>query len=326
MRIAIISTMADVENTISTFIDYHISIGITDFIIFLDNPDEKNTINILAKYANVKVFLNDYDLQKKWKSCQLYNENKQYLKTEFRAKQALNTELGIRYAIETNIDWVLHIDIDEAFYIYGNSIIDHFSKMEKDKNYIINYENYESLQHKFETDNYFKDVIYFKKNPKSFNLSLLNQDQIRFIKNQPNLPNDLFFYYGNGKSAAKVYPSLLPDGPHLFQSKSHSDIFHSDCAIILHYPICSFNDFYLKYKRLGAFSDKWFGKHNIAEYLGQFHLDSRDVFLKSDLNLLKTFYRERVLFDDETVIKTGIDLNIFTKINFVKDRVKRLNG
>ena len=84
---------------------------------------------------------------------------------------------------------------------------------------------------------------------------------------------DTFFhFYGSGKSAVSLAARgmLPPERPHDLRGERES------CGVepgtfILHYACCGFAAFWPKYVTLGRFSDKWWGKIDIADAVGPFH-------------------------------------------------------
>ena len=123
------------------------------------------------------------------------------------ARQMLNVQIAINLSANMGIDWLIHIDIDELFYVPGNSVIDHFIDLENRGISNVKYLNLESISTSFDASDFFKEIKHFKLHP-----SLLNLTQQNFIKNQVrylNLPL-YYLFYMNGKSAAKISKELLP--------------------------------------------------------------------------------------------------------------------
>src|SRR5262249_37411707 len=111
-----------------------------------------------------------------------------------------------------------------------------------------------------------------------------------------------YHFYDSGKSAVNLKREKLETaGVHRFQSKSRnltSTIVRPEC--VLHYACCGFEHFWTKYATLGAFGDAWWGKIDIAQSIGPFHLDARNVVATGDRDRARAFYRERqALYDRE---------------------------
>ncbi len=189
------------------------------------------------------------------------------------------------------------IDCDELFYPSQGSAPAHFWAMSKRKLHNLIYANYEGLPEAVEIDDYFKKVTLFKKNFYLFPKQILSATQRRLIRQTSQLPEHLFLFYANGKSAARVTGGLQPNGGHRFRyvdQKRRSKTPRkapvlSKEAIILHYPCCGFKNFWRKYKMLGAFPDHWFDQVDVAKAIGVFHLESRDVVLQGSQRKARAF-------------------------------------
>jgi len=155
----------------------------------------------------------------------------------------------------------------------------------------------------------------------------------------------LFHFYANGKSAATVDPWLRPLGVHEFApyvrggpmrgaraaaarmriarratrsghparrllrallGSEGPSVLQSD-AFILHYACCGFRAFSEKYRLLGRFDDRWFGRAPIVRKIGTFHLEARDIVLAGDEEAARRFYRSRVLLQDPAEITRLIE-------------------
>jgi hypothetical protein len=97
----------------------------------------------------------------------------------------------------------------------------------------------------------------------------------------------------------------------------------SPSAMVLHYACCGFDYFWNKYEMRGAFSDRWFGRLDIATQIGAFHLEARDVVQQGNREKAKTFYRERLMMDDADQIRRLQDLGLLVRIT---EPAKRLEG
>ncbi|HEX7240881.1 MAG TPA: glycosyltransferase family 2 protein, partial [Longimicrobiaceae bacterium] len=260
-----------------------------------------------------------------------------YLYREVMARQMLNVEVAVGMAVERGVDWLLHIDVDELFYSPAATVAEHFREMTEKGFAAVRYMNLEAAPEKADVVDCFREVTLFKV-PSHFHPGrTFSQEQRKVMQSIPNCPARLFNYYEIGKSAARVTPGLRPDGVHdFFPEVEHPRLYHvqrwlgernpfrwlrrrglaprlrklllregaAPIAVratpaILHYPCCTFDVFWQKYRARGRFADRWFGKYDIRAVLGSTHLDSRDVVQQGDPELARKFFRERFVLRKE---------------------------
>jgi hypothetical protein len=87
-----------------------------------------------------------------------------------------------------------------------------------------------------------------------------------------------------------------------------------DCRI-LHYACCGYANFRDKYRILGAFSDRWFGRVDIRGSIGDFHLRARDVVASGDEERARAFYREHAMQGDPDAVRELIAAGILQRID-----------
>jgi len=67
-----------------------------------------------------------------------------FIDTEVQARQQLNAEHASRMALNDKVDWLVHIDIDELFYVAPpNTVKAHFSWLSSSSVGNMNYMNFE---------------------------------------------------------------------------------------------------------------------------------------------------------------------------------------
>jgi len=323
---AIVTTLKRPGPGLDSFLRYHTAIGFSHFFLFFDDPRDPS-IQTAQRYRCVSIIRNDAKLQRKWATTKIATTNPEFygfLESEFKVRQTLNVEIAIDLARKKQIDWLLHIDCDELFYPYHGNARDHFQTLSDRKLNNVTYANYEGIPEVAGIGDYFRRVTLFKKN---FFLSpglRLSKRQRSVIRQIPQLPEHLFLFYANGKSAARVTSGLQPDGGHRFtyqkrvggQSATQRKTKPVICndAVILHYPCCGFTSFWNKYKMLGPFADRWFDQVDIIDAIGSFHLESRDVVALNNKALAKTFYRDRAVISDPEIVQRLIKSGLACRI------------
>jgi hypothetical protein len=259
------------------------------------------------------------------------------------ARQTLNAEVALALALERGFDWLLHIDADELFYSPGVAPAEHFARMTEAGVSRVKYLNHEAVPERASVRDYFREVTLFKINPQCLDGGSLGEAQRRLLAGVPQMPEKFFHFYQQGKSAVRLREGIMAAGPHEFllpeeaegrpllqtepiapagdESVSYrlsvdpstGDSFKTAVCrapLVLHYPCCGFDNFWKKYATLGRFGDKWFGQQDITAKQGPFHTDSRDVVTGGDRRAAEEFYRERIVLDDERVVRrlTGAGL------------------
>jgi hypothetical protein len=319
-RVAIVTTIRNAGAVLQSFLHYHLSTGFEHIFLFFDDPHD-DSIREVENHPRISVIRHDEELRRKWRMTRAYAKFeylRRYVDLEVMARQALNVGVAIELALEKQFDWLLHIDVDELFYSPDKSVRDHFQTLSDANIRRAVYSNYEGVPQKTDVSDYFREVTIFKKNPKCLSGGVFDDRQKASIQSVPQLSEQFFLFYANGKCAAQISKDLLPAvGSHWFilpdEQKSISTFF-SHRQLILHYPCCGFAHFWNKYTSLGRFQDKWFGTVDIAKNIGPFHLEARDIVAVGDREAAKEFYTRRVVINDEQVINRLIDDGLLARI------------
>jgi len=278
---------------LTTFVNYHRSIGFTDFIILFDDPDDPDIALAKTLEGVVPIAVDDV-VRKAWRSLRYYEHCRDHVDQTVGARQLLNIEYGFNVALESGIDWLLHIDIDELFFVSKIDLAGHIEILESSGKETAVYYNYEAVPEAFDIEDYFQQVNIFKKP-----IKLLQHQK---IKRQGTWPSGrrYFNFYNNGKSMTRVMPGVYPLGAHRW---AHADralekvMFFNPC--ILHYSVCGYRYFEQKYHHRGNFSDVRIDK-DLRRNGAELDLDARDVFVAGDDEAAKKIYQERVMMDSAT--------------------------
>lgn len=314
VKTAIVTTLVDAEKVLDTFLRYHLHAGFDHIYLFFDDPTDRS-IELARAYEKVTIVVRDEELMERWRKTrvyELYAQYKDYISKELIARQILNMEVACELAKQDNIDWILHIDVDEVFHSPRETVNEHFTRLTRRNIWSVHYLNYEAIPESVDIENYFHEVTLFKKNPDHNNLF----ERMRFSK---TYAKNHFNFYRNGKSAAQVKRILL-SGVHDFTIERHpaSNSFSIKSVVnaiiaplrrlnwfkgrpsfnepvILHYSVCGFDRFWNKYVRLGDFSNKVFDVGAIQHPL---HIEARDVVASDDKIVALALYKKRVMLDD----------------------------
>ena len=278
---------------LDTFVRYHRNLGFTDFIILFDDPDDPD-IARARRLPGVMAIPVDHLVKRAWIKQRYYEQCKDHIENTVGARQLLNIEFGVNVAMKEGIDWLLHIDIDELFYIKNRNLKGHLELLTESGKDAAIYYNYEAVPSGFDIDDYFEQVHDFKKP-----IKLLKHQNISRKGVWPE-GRRYFNFYVNGKSMARVSPGIYPLGAHRWANEKgplNKALFFNPC--ILHFAVCGYNIFEQKYRHRGNFSDFRIDK-DLRKSGADLDLDARDAFVSGDLEEARKIYRDRVMMDAGT--------------------------
>jgi len=327
VTVAIVTTCKGAAHTIRSWIDYHLHIGFDLLFIFFDDPTDVTIQWMDYPKDKVIILRNDETLRQRQKTLSVYKSLKMYLDHEVQARQQLNAEMALEMCLERGITWLLHIDVDELFYLANLSLKQHFKQLMAQNIGHLTYINFEAVPQRMDIDDFFAEVTLFRKHLCTIEINPLTFSALQYWK-QKRTHGQYFLAYDNGKSAVRVLKGVVPVSVHEWKLPSdsgdlvngrihcevHGDLnrwtqlplrsctaisdprnldltrlFKCENAIILHYVVCGWKWYYSKYAILKSFPNYWFGgKLKIAPC---FHLDSRDLYLSGDLQKMKCFYK-----------------------------------
>jgi hypothetical protein len=278
-----IATTVRNPHQINDWIEYHLKIGFNKLYIVLDDENE----NIEYKDDRVVIFKNNKEWRDSFKSEGMLGTFIGNYNEEVMSRQILNFAAVQDYAKKDGINWLLHIDGDEIFYPEGKSL----SELFNNKYAVIKFDNYEMVPDHDSYQNCFREGNKFKTNGAKY------------------------IAYSNGKSVLNLTSGAMISGVHGFVGGS---LFDSPDGKILHYPSCNFSEYLLKYKMLGKFGDKWWGRVEIPI---KFHLESRDI-----INSCKTSEKDctdkiREFYNKKNIFNNTIEEKDYKIINFVNENL-----
>ena len=190
-----------------TWINYHISIGISKFLLSVeDTPELKEIIDSYDDLIEVEYVSMD-------SKDKFYDRN--YWTLMDRQKTFVTK--SIEKCKSLSIDWLLHIDTDELLWC-GDSILDLLVGIEPDVDYI-HIKNYEAV---YSFDNL--------ENP--------------FLQTNTFISSSMMAYKG-GKSIGRVSTRLKYLGPHAFHGKYY--IIKTKKSVVLHFESATFEHWYKKF-------------------------------------------------------------------------------
>ena len=295
---AIVTTLRDAGPLLDRFIAWHRAAGFARLYLVFDDPADPDAARVASR-DGVTVIIHDAVLRNAWTAQPMFAALADSIDTEVMARQILNVAVVMDRARRDGCSWLLHIDIDELFWSPDQSVADHFAALESEAFDVVTYRNLEAAPEADEIDDPMGQVTLFKVPPDR--LPTLPQAPLRqALQASPRFRQGIFNLYSNGKSAVRLdRPGLEPFGVHDFgRPRGVAARATSARHFILHYACCGFQAFVDKYRRLGRFEDRWWGRYDIAAAIGPFHLQARDVVMGGDPAATLAFYRARVAITD----------------------------
>jgi hypothetical protein len=309
---AIVTTLRDAGDSLDSFVAWHLAIGFDRIFLFFDDPRDPDMAR-LAGRPHVTTIAHDDALRDAWKALPEYAAFGHFADREVMARQVLNVGIAMAMARREGLAWLLHIDADELFFSPNHSVAQLFTLSAAQDT--IQFPNFEAVPETDAIGDAFCAVDLFKI-PPSLNPGPTTPAGFALLQETPQLPADFHFhFYSNGKSAVRLGAgNVRPTGVHSFARIGGGTLTTPPAAYILHYACCGFDAFWKKYRRLGAFEDRWFGRDDIRAGIGPLHLDARDIVATGDRDAARAFYRRRVAIEDparaEALIGHGILLRI----------------
>ena len=276
-NIGIVTTVKN-PHQINDWINYHLDIGIKKIYIISDDPEED--LKIIPD-NRIVIFKNNSEWRNKLKDIEYLKMFYNKYDTEVMSRQILNFAHVRDITRNTNLNWLLHIDCDELFYLEGKDLNQIFN----DNYDIIRFKNYEMIPENDSYQNCFREGT-------------------KFLTNKTK-----YIAYSNGKSAVKINSDAIIAGVHGFTG---GRTLESEYGKILHYPSCNFEEYIRKYKILENFEDKWWG---LVQIPIKFHLESRDL-INSCKNMDEVCIKKmRQYYNDKHVYNNKLTKDDYIVIN-----------
>jgi hypothetical protein len=218
---------------LDSFLKYHLAIGFAHIILFNDAAIREDATPafssdffsaIVAKFGkSVSLFTRSTTSSEEiFKTCSQHSRAKfkPYFDDEVQARQVLNAEHAYHMCESMNIRWLLHIDIDEIFYISGDdgTLEDHLAFFDREGIDMMTYTNHEAVPETFECSDYFREVTLFKMHHFSVPLSGASDAAIQYWRKRTTY-GQYMLAYDNGKSIVRVGVGAYPKDVHRYAMK-----------------------------------------------------------------------------------------------------------
>jgi hypothetical protein len=311
VQAGIVTTTRSPGPPIVSFVAYHLSIGFARIFLFVDGHSEPG-LDALRMEPRVTLITIDDALRERWSALPSFAVMAEHLDTEVMARQVLNAELAILLARQQRLDWLFHIDSDEALFFPRQSLMDHLLAAESRGMQQIVYPNHEAVPETVEVGDFFREVTLFKA---SSDISPTGSEQ-------------LFVAYRTGKSAVALGVQAMPHGVHRFRARDPGPQLttqRSKSACVLHYPSCGFARYVNKYVTLGPFAERYFGTTSISQTV-PFHWQSRLLVTERRMDEARRLYMRKIMLDGLATSERAelLARGTLVRISNVSDQLARI--
>ena len=305
-RVALVTTLLlpkGSSSVLASFVKWHTSLGIDALYLYFDDDasDEPEGWREADHPQVIRVRRTPELLDEQQETCACWARFGPYA-TEVQARQALNAEHASLQARRDGCTWLLHLDVDELFFVKSKeALLTHFRDLDAKDIGHCTYANHEGVAERSDVRDYFREVTLFRWNHHSLPLTSGVQAGMRWWRSRSK-HGQYLLCYDCGKSAVKLVDDIEPVSVHAWRTPlkkltalcdarldlSERSSNPEKMPVILHYVNCGTFWLRTKYEILGNFADSWFG--GSLPIAPSFHLDARDVVLKRNAEALEAFY------------------------------------
>lgn len=271
-RAAIVTTVKDFAALAESWCAYHLAVGFAHLYIYFDDADELKSVDLGSRFPadQVTCIPHDAQLRAAWAHLPKAAAILPYAASEVQTRQKLNACHAMAQAVKRQLDWLLHIDADELFDPgLAGSATTHFANLSQRGVSTFCYMNFEAVPESHAIRDPFRDVTLFKR---SLEIVEHTPEAVEAVGMwQHRVADSFFYYYDNGKAAARVHPASAPLSVHEWLPGSADGMQHwysnlRDCwpgrgplgkvvqhlacdARILHYPCYSYEALWVRWRR-----------------------------------------------------------------------------
>ena len=289
IKIAITTTLKAPKSITSSFINYHLNIGIDHLYLFFDNPNDPS-IPIYVNHPNITVIRCTAE---HWKRVGCNKTS------DIEIRQTLNADLAFSLSKQSNIDWIAHIDVDELIYTEKQSIKSILSKLTNSSVSFLSLPPFEAIPKNIKTPNPFTEINTFKvlkhKN------SIQETGEASEKLNSVLFLNEYFRGHTGGKSFTKTNSAIKSLKIHKPQAYANETLKETSIenAMLLHFDCYDYKSWFLKWERRYNGSAKFTGRENRNRQFNKFKKHYETGNQEDLLNLYKKLH----IISEETIEK-----------------------
>jgi len=311
-KIGIVTTVKANKRVIIEFVNYHLNIGIDHIFLFFDDPNDLN-IELFTTNKQVTAIA---CTQGHWKKVGCLFDS------DIEIRQKANANYAIEIAIEKNLGWVSHIDIDEL--IYSAQPLKTIIKEAASNTSYIWLRPYEAIPLNTTNQSPFQYIKQFKVLSKTSIEKLIQENSRDLLTNILYL-GQYFRGHIGGKSIVNISKNTRTKiqclGIHkpTFINNNNLKVFEDKELHLLHYDCYDFNNWLTKWTRRYNGSASFNGRKNRKEQFNEFVTAYQSGCTEKMQELYRCHYlltkKEKVLLEKYSLIKEII----ITKQLFLSD-------
>ena len=270
---------------VNSFLTYHFAIGFERIFLYLDDASEdywaslvlEQTERLIVHRCDARFWaerLASSTMVAHRTEQKVFDDVARCWKTEAQSRQSLCVEHAITLGSELGLDWLLHIDVDEAFLPATMHPCDFFAAVPAEYDQCF-FANLEGVPEREDIIDWFCEVERFKVNMAfvtdrvAFDAVWQQVEAARRNAEPTSEPSSYFIAYTSGKSAIRlphrgtcrlpvpfdVHKFLVPAVAGGWRAASTlscaQQLAMEDCPVVLHYPSCGYANWRAKYTALG---------------------------------------------------------------------------
>jgi len=307
MSVAICSTQLTTLKQTIAFISYHQKIGIDHIFIFFDNPNDE----IITSVSSIDIVTAIPCNQNYWQQHQGRPDS-------IEKRQNINADHGVNLCRKLNVEWLLHIDVDEFFNYDSNGTVTEFFEKFPDYIVTVRFPVCEAIPTELEHHNFLAEIKSFRCQPITYRhtmkmtfsqkltikhdlyLMKLKRVIMKIIGLEKYAKYGFMKAYVAGKSATRVDAEIITMGLHSSKIKYHSHQYGliSNSSRILHFDAFSYDAWYQKWlKRLDGRGTSTLMHDERLQQL----LDFKKLYDCNDNDALLALYKQIYFIDKKGV-------------------------
>lgn len=212
----VVTTVKNFAALAESWCTYHLSIGFAHLYIYFDDPAELDGLGLASRFPSDRLTAVPHDsrLRKEWARLpHRAAELVPHAACEVQTRQQLNARHAMHLAVARGLDWLLHIDADELFYPGPSmSAPEHFAELSRRGAATFCYMNYEAVPEAHGVRDPFREVSLFKRSLEVIARTAEAREAVDFWAARQS--GSFFYYYDNGKAAARVLAETTPLSVH----------------------------------------------------------------------------------------------------------------
>jgi hypothetical protein len=337
MKLAMVITQLNEHELLRANILYHKYLGVEEFIIFSDGPDDRTLATIMdIPGVTTLPCVTPGDLRFKLQSHPLMTTIIEQHASHICARQMINVMFALEWARDRDCDWLLSMDADEFIcpnltHAKAGSLLELFANQPPEVEIML-FRPFEILPAgKLSQSIFLRDLIFL-------NEFLPEGNGFRYVRRiQRNFPDPIrgtrhaylgYLGHNQARSAIRTNLDVLPNSVHYFTHLSGAKLVRREMGWSLHFYCHSFADFIKKFRNFKSMPDRfvtgapypWVMQGLLREMVnsGKFSLDYLNDYYEKYLVPTEENIAAWIKEIPESVITVSAVRQVFEKLNYIQ--------